>query len=75
MSTHTNVFSRERLLNLREVRFLTGKGRSGIYAEMRINPPKFPRPIKDGCSSRWLESEVIAWMNVRVAARDAKVAA
>lgn len=66
----------DRLLPLSEVRQRTSKSRSAIYAALRTSPPTFPRPIKDGFSSRWLESEIEAWIAARVAARDhSKVAA
>jgi prophage regulatory protein len=58
------------LLPLAEVMRRTCKSRTSIYAGIRSNPPKFPRPIKDGFSSRWLENEVDAWVAERIAARD-----
>jgi len=69
----THIGAADRLLNLREVLTRTGKARSGVYASMRADPPTFPRPIKDGFSSRWLESEVLAWIQARIAARDGRV--
>ena len=48
----------ERLLLLPEVRHRTGKGTSTIYAEMMAG--SFPRPLKRGRQSVWIESEVQA---------------
>ncbi len=60
----------ERLLPLSEVIRRTSKSRSAIYAGMRANPPTFPTCCKDGISSRWLESEIDAYIRSRVAERD-----
>jgi len=65
----------ERLLPLSEVMRRTGKSRSGIYAAMRTNPPTFPLPVKDGVSSRWVDSEIDAYNRRLIAQRDAKAAA
>jgi len=70
----TTATSSDRLLPLAEVIRRTSKSRSAIYAEMRTTPPTFPRPIKDGNSSRWLESEVSAWVAARIAERDSRLA-
>lgn len=72
--TTTNSAAHGRLLPLSEVIRRTSKSRTAIYAAMRTSPPTFPRPIKDGFSSRWLESEVDAWVTARVAERDARLA-
>ena len=73
--TGTNTAAQERLIPLSEVMRRTCKSRTGIYAAIRANPPTFPRPIKDGFSSRWLESEIAAWLAGRVAERDKAAAA
>ena len=65
----------ERLLPLSEVMRRTGKGRSSIYAAIRTTPPRFPLPVKDGISTRWVESEIDGYIRSRIAERDAKVAA
>jgi prophage regulatory protein len=57
-----------RLIDLREVERLSGRRRSGIYAGVVAG--EFPRPIKDGARSRWVESEVLAWIAARIAERD-----
>jgi predicted DNA-binding transcriptional regulator AlpA len=62
----------ERLLPLAEVISRTSKSRSAIYAAMREQPPTFPVAVKDGISTRWLESEIDAYIRLRVAERDAR---
>jgi len=59
-----------RLLRLSEVNYLTGLSRSYIYALSSAG--KFPKSISlvpGGTSKAWLESEILAWINERVAAR------
>ena len=54
-----------RLIKLPEVETLTGKRRSAIYRD-----PTFPRPVKLGPrASAWVESEVYAWIESRIAQR------
>lgn len=48
-----------RLITLGEVIRLTSRGRSNVYAGVRAGT--FPKPVKDGTSSRWVESEVLVW--------------
>jgi prophage regulatory protein len=54
----------ERLLRLPEVMGCVGLGRSRLYA--LIAQGSFPRPIKLGRSSAWIESEVNAWVTERI---------
>jgi prophage regulatory protein len=57
-----------RLLKLPEVERITGKGRTSIY-----NDPTFPRPVKIGPrASAWVESEVMSWIEARIASRQAQ---
>jgi predicted DNA-binding transcriptional regulator AlpA len=74
MDTFTTQDS-ERLLPLSEVMRRTSKGRSAIYAAIRCKPPRFPLPVKDGISTRWVESEIDGYIRSRIAERDAKAAA
>jgi prophage regulatory protein len=64
-----------KVLRLPEVLNATGLSQSAIYA--RIAEQKFPKPIP--ISKRavgWLESDIAAWQEARIAERDsAKVAA
>lgn len=54
-----------RLLRLPAVKDVTGLSRSTIYSD-----PKFPRPVKLGPRAiGWLEEEVVAWIEARVAER------
>ena len=51
----------DRLLRRREVEQIAGISRSAIYAKMQNGT--FPRPKAIGRDSvRWLESEVMEWM-------------
>jgi prophage regulatory protein len=51
-----------RLIRLREVKVMTGLGRSTIYAD-----PKFPRSVKIGARAvAWVESEVREWVETRI---------
>lgn len=55
---------RERLLRIADVCFLTGLGRSTVYA--KVKERQFPQPVKlHGTSVAWKESEVDAWINER----------
>ena len=54
----------DRLLRLREVKEITGMGRSTVYRRMQEGD--FPRPVKIGPAAvRWRESEVDAWVESR----------
>lgn len=58
------------LLRLPQVKSRTGLSRSEIYR--RIAAGTFPAPIKLGeRASAWPEHEVTAWIEARIAARDA----
>lgn len=65
--------SEKRLIDLGEVKRKTGLCRSAIYG--RISEGQFPKPCKLGTASRWLESEVDAWIDQLVAERDHQAAA
>ena len=47
-----------------------GISRSHAYELMAATPPAFPRPVKIGKASRFVSSEVDAWIGSRIAARD-----
>lgn len=59
-----------RLLRLREVMARTGLGRSAIYARMAAGA--FPKVVKMGASSAWVEDEIRDWIETQIAARDAQ---
>ena len=61
----------DRLLPMPEVLKLTAMSRSTLYNKLRVG--EFVRPVATGQRSiRFLESEVRAWIQERVAQRDEK---
>jgi predicted DNA-binding transcriptional regulator AlpA len=61
------------LLALPAVRHTVGGiSRSSIYEQ--IQGGTFPKPVKIGRSSRWLASEIQAWVNTQACARSPKTA-
>ena len=54
-----------RLIRLPEVQALCGLARSTIYRDIRND--KFPKPVKLGRLSVWLEHEVQQWIEDRIA--------
>ena len=57
-------------MKLKAVKELTGLSRSSIYAY--IDKGQFPKQVKLGerCVA-WVEEEVVAWLDARIADRDA----
>ena len=49
----------EKFLNITDVSNTVGFGRSWIY--LKIQNDEFPKPVKIGRSSRWVESQINAW--------------
>lgn len=72
-----------RILRLSEVMHLTGYRRASLYAKTnrhsRQFDPTFPQRISLSASGRgavgWLESEVLAWLQLRIKARAQNVKA
>ena len=58
------------LLHLAEVRRIVGIGKSQLYR--LIAAGDFPAPVKIGRSSRWLSSEVDAWIHAQASIRSAE---
>ena len=59
-----------KILRLPQVEEATGESRSTIYK--RISEGEFPKPVKLGTKSvGWVEEEVAAYNEARIAARDA----
>lgn len=58
----------KRLIDLKEVTRLTGLGRTAIYERMANST--FPRPVKLGTASRWVLSEIEAWIDQKIGERD-----
>jgi prophage regulatory protein len=70
-STEKNTAGQSaRMIPLPEVIRLTSRSRSRIYAEVQTGA--FPAPVKDGFSSRWLESEILTWIAERVDHRNSR---
>ena len=61
-----------RLLKFRQVRARAGIGATKCYG--LIKQGEFPRPIKVGAASFWVEHEVENWIAKRIAERDAALA-
>lgn len=60
------------LIKLPEVMRRTGHGRAWIYRLISNN--RFPKQVKNGSrSSAWVEDEVDAWIDARIAERDQQV--
>jgi prophage regulatory protein len=59
----------DRFLRRPEVERVTGLGRSTIYDKMASGEFPKPVPLSGGCVG-WLESEIAAWQEKRIAARD-----
>ena len=57
--------SSERLIRLPEVIVITGLSRTQVYE--KVNTGELPAPIKDGRSSRWVLSEVQAYVANKIA--------
>ncbi|WP_354015772.1 helix-turn-helix transcriptional regulator [Dyella japonica] len=58
-----------RLIRLTEVRSRTGLARSTIYAKVKLG--LFPKPVKLGhLAVAWIEAEIEAWLEARIAERD-----
>ncbi len=63
----------QRVLRRQDVEKATGFPRSTIYR--LISEGQFPKPIPISARAvGWLESEVSAWLEQRIAARDAEAA-
>ena len=60
-----------RLIKRPEVEAKTGMSRSSIY--LAISKGTFPPPVEAGPNSvAWVESEVDAWIEQRIAARESR---
>jgi prophage regulatory protein len=61
-----------RLIRINEASKLTGVPRSSIYALLKIAECNFPQPVSLGGrrSIAFVESEIHAWIDSQVAARD-----
>jgi prophage regulatory protein len=69
------VAEKGRILRRRQVEAETGLPKSTIYARMKTGTFPRPVPLDDEPKSRavgWLEAEIIAWKNARIAAREGR---
>lgn len=64
MTTPTSILS-DKLVDMAFITQLTGLTDKWFYK--LIQDGQFPKPIKLGRSSRWLQSEVEAWLQQRIA--------
>lgn len=62
-----------KIIRLPQVRELVGLGKTAIYD--KIKDGQFPKPLKLGRVSGWLEGDVVAWINKQVQAQRGGVAA
>jgi prophage regulatory protein len=56
----------QRLIRLPQVKFMVGLGRSSIYD--KIKKGAFPKQIKLGRSSGWVEAEIQTWISEQIEA-------
>jgi prophage regulatory protein len=56
-----------KIMRLPEVKAMVGLGTTAIYA--LIKKGEFPKPVKIGRASRWVEQEIQEWIMERVRAR------
>jgi prophage regulatory protein len=61
------------LIKLAEVQKRTALCRSSIYAKVAAGT--FPKPVKSGSSSAWVDTEVQNWIDDLIARRDERSAA
>ena len=67
-----------RIIKLRDLSPRIGYSRAAIYSKLDPKSPQFdpemPRPISlGGRAVGWIEAEVEAWLQSRIAARDANL--
>lgn len=54
----------DKFVNMRFITELTGQSDKWFYKMAQEG--KFPKPVKFGRSSHWIEREVIAWLEERI---------
>lgn len=67
------LLSNDRLLRWVDVQPIVGICRSHAHQLAAKEPPQFPRPRKlvpGGRASAWVESEIMEWVNQRIADTD-----
>ena len=63
MTTPTSLLN-DKFVDMAFITQLTGLTDKWFYKLISLG--EFPKPIKLGRSSRWLESEVVAWLQQRI---------
>jgi len=58
-----------RLIRFQDVSERTGLRRTAIYG--RIAAGAFPKPVKIGSASRWVESDIQSWIEDQITASQA----
>lgn len=58
-----------RYIKMNEVKQMTARGSTAIYKDISLG--KFPKQIKIGASSFWIESEILSWMEKQASMRPA----
>jgi len=58
-----------RLIRIRDVSDRTGLQRATIYK--RVANGAFPKPVKIGSASRWVESDIQSWIEDQIMASQA----
>jgi prophage regulatory protein len=61
--------SEARLIRFAAVQERVGMGRTAVYELIKAG--KFPRPVKVGAASAWIDIEITHWIEELVARRDA----
>lgn len=64
----TAVSPQPRLIRLREVIDRVGLRKTALYARVRTG--EFPKPVNLGGVVAWVESEVDAWIEAKITARE-----
>jgi prophage regulatory protein len=67
IAPNDNALNEARLLRLPAVQERVGMGRTAVYDMIRAG--KFPRPVKVGAASAWIDVEVTRWIEQLAASR------
>ena len=72
-ASEANTSEQIELITLEDVQRQTKCSKTFLYQNMKYR--RFPAPVKYGTLSRWVRSEVDAWIRQRIAERDSRAAA
>ena len=75
-STNTeNQLNKDRILRPKQTKEVVNLSMATMYRLAKDEDSTFPKPIKlSEHASGWLESEIYAWLDERIAQRDSEVA-